>query len=89
MTGQADDAHVMAEILAAELGADAERLGQLVDFLLHLEIAEGVAAFRALCRQVVEIAGRGELDRLQVHLGRCAADHHREVVGGTGCRAER
>ena len=39
----ADHPHVVAEILAAELRADAERLRHLQDFLLHLEIAEGVA----------------------------------------------
>ena len=48
MARQADDADVMAEILAAELRADAQRLGQLVDLLLHLQVAEGVAALRAL-----------------------------------------
>ncbi len=70
VAGQANDTHVMAEILAAELRADAGRLRRLVDFGLHREIAEGVAVFRAFGRQRVEIARRGELDRLQVHLGR-------------------
>ena len=37
---QPDHAHVVAEILAAELRADAELLRQLVDFLLQREIAE-------------------------------------------------
>ena len=39
---QADHAHVVAEILAAELRADAEVLRQLVDFRLQREVAEGV-----------------------------------------------
>jgi hypothetical protein len=64
MTRQADHAHVVAEILAAELRADAERLRHLQNFLLHLQIAEGVAVGRAVRRQRIEIARRGELHRL-------------------------
>ena len=51
---QPDHAHVVAEILAAELRADAERLRELVHLLLHLEVAEGVAVLGALGRQIVE-----------------------------------
>ena len=40
--GQPDDPHVVAEVLAAELRADAEALGQLEDLLLELEVAEPV-----------------------------------------------
>ena len=59
MARQADDAHIMAEIFAAELGANAHLLGQLVDFGLHLEIAEGMGQLsEPCCRQGVEIAGR-------------------------------
>src|SRR5690606_11746946 len=39
--------------------------------------------------QVVEIAAGGELHRLQVELGREAADHDRQVIGRAGCGAER
>jgi hypothetical protein len=67
---QADDADIVTEILAAELCADAHLLGQLVDFGFHFEIAESVAGFRACGRQFVEVAGRGELDRLEVHFRR-------------------
>ena len=45
---QPDHAHVVAEIFAAELRADAERLRHLQHFLLHREIAEGVAVLAAL-----------------------------------------
>ena len=45
---QPDHAHVVAEILAAELRADAERLRHLQHLLLHREIAEGVAVLAAL-----------------------------------------
>ncbi len=86
---QADHADVVAEIFAAELGADTGRLGQLVDFLFHGEIAERMAEFRARCRQVVEIARGGELHGLQVHFGGGAADDDRQVIGRAGGRAER
>jgi len=59
VTRQTDDAHVMAEIFAAELGADAERLRHLLDLALHVAVAEGVAVFRAaLGQRVVIFAGR-------------------------------
>src|SRR6516162_11156367 len=76
----------MAEILAAELRADAEPAGQLEHLLLEPAVAVGLAVAVALDRQRVEIAAAGELDRLQIHLGRSAADHDGEVVGwASGC----
>ena len=42
VAGQADHAHVVAEVLAAELGADAELPGQLEHLLLELGVAEAV-----------------------------------------------
>ena len=86
---QADHPHIVAEIFAAELRADAERLRHLQDFLLHLEIAEGVAVGRAMGRQRVEIARGGELHRLHAELGRGAADHDRQMIGRAGRRTER
>ena len=86
---QADHAHVVTEILAAELRADAERLRHLQDFLLHLQIAEGVAVGRAMGRQRVEIARRGELYRLHAEFGRGAADHDRQMIGRARRGAER
>jgi hypothetical protein len=47
----------VAEIFAAELRADAERLRHLQHLLLHGEIAEGVAVLAPRGRQVVEILG--------------------------------
>ncbi len=44
MAGQADDADVVGEVFAAELGADAGCLGDRRDALFPLEIAEGAAA---------------------------------------------
>ena len=85
---QADDAHVVAEILAAELRADAEAAGQLEHLLLEIAVAVGLAVAVARGRQRVEIAAAGELHRLQVHLGRGAADDDRQVIGRAGGGAE-
>ena len=45
---QPDDAHVVAEVLAAELRTDAEVLREPEDLGLELEVAEPVAERRAL-----------------------------------------
>ena len=89
VAGDADDAHVVAEILAAELGADAHLARELQHLLFHLAVADGHALVVAFARQVVEVARRGELHRLEVHLGRGAADHDGEVVGRAGRGAQR
>ena len=49
---QPDHPHVVAEIFAAELRADAERLRHLLDFLLHRTVAEGVAVLGAVLGSV-------------------------------------
>ena len=51
------------------------------DFLLHREIAEGVAVLAALGGQGVEIAGGGQFHGLQIELGAGAADDDGEVIG--------
>ena len=86
---QPDHAHVVTEIFAAELRADAERLRHLLNFLLHLLVAEGVAVLGAVLGQRVVIFAGGELDRLHGHFGRGAADHDGEMVGRAGGGAER
>ena len=86
---QPDHAHVVAEILAAELRADAERLRHLLDLLLHLAVAEGVAVLGAVVGQRVVIFAGGELDRLHRQLGRGAADDDGEMVGRARRGAER
>ena len=86
---QADDAHVMAEIFAAELRADAGDLSQRRDLGLHREVAEGVAVLAALRRQIVEIMRRGELHGLEIELGRRAADDDRKMIGRAGRCPER
>ena len=78
---QAHHADVVAEVLAAELRADARLLGELEDLLLELGIAEAAPEIVARRRQRVEVAGRGELRDLERELGRGPADDDREVVG--------
>ena len=86
---QPDHADVVAEVLAAELRADPERLGQLEDLLLELEVAEAVRAHRPRGRQVVEVVRRGVLRGLERELRRRTADHHGQVVRRARGRAER
>src|SRR6516165_4995427 len=85
---QPDHPNVMAEILAAELSADPETAGQLQHLLLEPTVAVGLPEAVALARQSVEVAAAGELDRLQIHFGRSAADHDSEVVGRASGGAE-
>ena len=88
VSGQADDPHVVREILAAELGADADPGAELEDLPLHLEIPEGAAKLVAGCRQIVEgMAGR-ELQRLHRRFGRGAADDEGDVVRRAGGGAQ-
>ena len=87
--GQPDHADVVAEVLAAELRADPEGLGELEDLLLELEVAEAVRGHRARGRQVVEVVRRGVLRGLERELRRRAADDDGQVVRRAGGRAER
>ena len=58
MAREADDTHVVAEVLAAELRADAELRGELEDLRLELVIAEATAELVAGGRQRVEVVRR-------------------------------
>ena len=87
--GQAHHAHVVAEVLAAELRADADLLRQLEDLLLQLLVAEAVPGRRALGGQLVQVVRGGVLRGLQGELGGRAADDDRQVVRRAGRRAER
>ena len=89
MPGKSYDAHVVAEVLAAELRSDPERLGQLEDLLLELEVTEAVRIERPGGRQVVEVVRAGVLRGLQRELRARPADHHSQVVRRTRGRAER
>ena len=85
---QPDHAHVVAEVLAAELRADAVLARDLQHLLLQLQVAERAAARVASRRQRVEVARARELDGLHRELGRHAADDDREVVRRARCGAE-
>ena len=63
MARQADDADIVGEVFAAELCAETEVLRLHQQFLLQLNIAEGLAVFVAFGRQFVVIVGRGQLHR--------------------------
>ena len=89
MAGESHHADVVAEVLAAELRTDAERLGQLEDLLLELDIAEPVRCRGARGGEVVEVVRGGVLGRLQCELSAGAADHDGEVVRRARGRAER
>ena len=86
---QADDAAVEGEPLAAELGADAEGVGDLQELGLEGEVAEGAPVLVAGGRERVVPMGGGELDGLHRRLGGGAADDEGEVVGRAGRGAER
>jgi hypothetical protein len=88
VTGKPHDAHVMAEVLPAELGSDAERPGLVENRRLELRIADGVAESVTLGGETVEVTGGGQLRRLERHLRRRAADDDRKVVGRARRRAE-
>ena len=89
MPGQPDDADVMAEILAAELGADPHVLAHLEDRFLHFEVAERLPLVAAFGGQRVEIVTARQLDRLQVEFGRRPADDDGQVIGRASGGAER
>ena len=89
MTRHPDNPHVVAEIFAAELGADANILGDFMDFLFHFQVTESTAMFIAARWQLVIILCRGKLDRFHRILGRSAADHDRKMIGRAGCGTER
>ncbi|MGX1314227.1 hypothetical protein RKD24_004346 [Streptomyces calvus] len=86
---QPDHAHVVAEVLAAELRADADLLRQLEDLLLQLLVPEAVAERRALGGDLVQVVRGGVLGGLQRVLGRRTADDDRQVVRRAGGRAQR
>src|SRR5690606_2459163 len=85
---QADDANVVAEVLASELGADAGRLREREHLPFELEGAKAVTALAAGRRKRVEVTRRCELRRLQRVLRRGPADDDREVVRRARRRAE-
>mmetsp|Transcript_25535 Transcript_25535/g.64791 ORF Transcript_25535/g.64791 Transcript_25535/m.64791 type:complete len:514 (-) Transcript_25535:434-1975(-) len=89
VAGQAHDAHVVAEVLAAKLCADAHLARDVQDLGLPVQVAERPPARVAAGGQPVKVPGRRQLDHLEVVLGAHAADYHRQVVGRARRGAQR
>ena len=89
MARQADHPHIMAEIFAAELRADANITRQFQHLLFHLDIAEGVAGLVAAGRQGIQPLGGGELHGLQRLFRAGAADDDGQMIRRAGGGAER
>ena len=88
VTWQADDAHVMGKIFAAELRANAGVSTELINFFLQIDIPEGATVFVARGGQIVQSMATGQFDGFQRKLSRHAADHERQMVGRTGRSAQ-
>ncbi len=89
MARSADYAHVVHQVLAAELGANARLLANVQNLFFHFEVAENAAAFGTRGRNIVEVAAASELHHVGVHFGRGTANHNGEVVRRAGCCTER
>ncbi|CAB4812544.1 unannotated protein [freshwater metagenome] len=77
---QTNDAHVVTEILAAELSADAGVLRELEHLCFKLDIAKRVTGLTAAGGQAVEVLGASDLRGLYRELGRRAADDYGKVI---------
>src|SRR5699024_11512807 len=73
-------ADVVAEVLPAELGADADLLGELEDLLLEFDVTEAPPGDVALAGELVEVVGGGQLGGLDRVLGRGPPDDDRQVI---------
>ena len=89
MTRSANHAHIVHQVLASELGANARLLADVQNLFFHFEVAENTAAFGTRGRNIVEVAAAGKLHHVRVHFGRGSANHNREVVRRAGRSAER
>ena len=64
MSREPDDAHVVGEILAAELCPHADPLGDFEDLLLHVEIPKRAPVLITPRGKAIQILGARQLDRL-------------------------
>ena len=85
---QADHADIVAEVLAAELRANAHLAGHLQNGLLHLQVTEAATVLVTGSVEVVQVLGRGELHGLQVGFSGSTTDDESEVVRRTGSSAQ-
>ena len=87
MPGKADDPDVMGQILAAELGAEADFLRLDEELLLEVDVTERAAGLVTGRRERVVILDAGQLDGQQVLFGRSATDVKKtrmlDIVCGT------
>mmetsp|Transcript_47541 Transcript_47541/g.128272 ORF Transcript_47541/g.128272 Transcript_47541/m.128272 type:complete len:368 (-) Transcript_47541:832-1935(-) len=85
---QADHSHVVHEVLAAELSPNAKSMAHRQNLLLPLDVTVCAPVLVASGGQIVKIARRRELHRLEAQLRREAADHDGQVVRRAGRSAE-
>ena len=88
VAGQANNAHIVAEVFAAKLRANADFVTHFEDLFFHFEIAESLAVFIALRGQGVEIFGTCEFGGFEGVFCGCAANDEGEVIGRAGGCAE-
>mmetsp|Transcript_8147 Transcript_8147/g.23142 ORF Transcript_8147/g.23142 Transcript_8147/m.23142 type:complete len:376 (-) Transcript_8147:14-1141(-) len=88
MTRQAHHPDIVAEVLATELGADAEVLRELENLGLPFEVPKRGARLVSGSGEIVKVLGGGELDGLKGHLSREATDDDAQVVRGARGGAE-
>ena len=88
MPGQPDDPDVVTEVLATELGPDAEVACHLKDEVLGLNVAEAMTRHVSGGGEAVEIPRACVLGHLERVLSARATDDHGKVIRGAGCGAE-
>ena len=88
MPGEAYHADVVGEVLASELGSEADLLGLLEEFLLEVDVAECTAGLISSGGEAVVVFDTGEFHREEVLLCGSAADNECDVVRWTGRCAE-
>mmetsp|Transcript_138450 Transcript_138450/g.350940 ORF Transcript_138450/g.350940 Transcript_138450/m.350940 type:complete len:209 (-) Transcript_138450:460-1086(-) len=88
MAGQAHHAHIMREVLAAELRANLQVLADLQHLLLPLEVPESTAMGISGCGQIVVVPRARQLYCLQAQLCGGAPDDQGDVVGWASAGAQ-
>ena len=86
---QAHHSHIVAEVFAAELGADSHLAGQLQHLFFHLFVAEAVCIGTTGGGQTVQVVRRGILGGLQSVFRRGTPDNNRQVIGRAGRGSQR